>query len=50
MVLYVFLHLSAIGFGSVAAARGSKWWLLIPLLSALLAAQAILALLVGDMG
>jgi hypothetical protein len=50
MVLYVFLRLSAVGFGSVAAARGSKWWLLIPLLSGLLAAQAILALFVGDVG
>jgi hypothetical protein len=50
MALYVFLHLSAVGFGSVAAARGSKWWLLISLLSALLAAQAILALFVGDVG
>jgi hypothetical protein len=50
MVLYVFLHLSTIGLGIVAATRGSKWWLLISLLSALLAAQAILALLVGDVG
>jgi hypothetical protein len=50
MVLYVFLHLSAVGFGSVAAARGNKWWLLIPLLSALQAAQAILVLFVGDVG
>ena len=49
-VLYVFLHLSTFGLGIVAAARGSRWWLLISLLSALLAAQAILALLVGDVG
>jgi hypothetical protein len=50
LVLYVFLHFSTIGLGIVAAARGNKWWLLISLLSALLAAQAILALLVGDVG
>jgi hypothetical protein len=43
---YILLHLAAVVCGIVAAVRGSRWWLLISLCSALLTAQAILGVLV----
>ncbi len=46
LVPYVLLHLSAVACGIVAAVRGSKWWLLMSLITAGLAIQAILALIV----
>jgi len=45
LVPYILLHLSAVGCGVVAAVRGSKWWLLMSLITAGLAVQAFLALL-----
>jgi hypothetical protein len=45
LVPYIVLHLVAVGCGIVAAVRGSKWWLLMPLVTAALAIQAVLALL-----
>jgi hypothetical protein len=46
LVPYILLHLSAVGCGIAAAVRGSKWWLLMSLITAGLAIQAFLALLV----
>jgi hypothetical protein len=46
LVPYILLDLSAAGCGIVAAIRGSKWWLLISLITVGLAIQAFLALLV----
>ncbi len=46
LVPYVLLHLSAVACGIVAAIRGSKWWLLMSLITAGLAIQAFSALLV----
>jgi hypothetical protein len=44
LVPYILLHLAALACGIVAAVRGSKWWLLMSLVTAGLAIQAILAL------
>ncbi|PYU37405.1 MAG: hypothetical protein DMG54_33730 [Acidobacteria bacterium] len=46
LVPYIVLHLSAVTCSIVAAVRGSKWWLLMSLITAGLAIQAFLALLV----
>jgi hypothetical protein len=46
LVPYILLHLSAASCGIVAAVRGSKWWLLMSLITAALAIQAFSALLV----
>jgi hypothetical protein len=46
LVPYILLHLSAVACGIVAAVRGNKWWLLIPLFSAALAVQAFGAMVV----
>ncbi len=46
LVPYILLHLSAVACGIVAAIRGSKWWLLMSLITAGLAIQAFSALLV----
>lgn len=46
LVPYILLHLSAVGCGIAAAVRGNKWWLLMSLITAGLAIQAFLALLV----
>jgi hypothetical protein len=46
LVPYILLHLSAVACGIAAAVRGSKWWLLMSLITAGLAIQAILALIV----
>jgi hypothetical protein len=45
-VPYILLQLSAVACGIVAAVRGSKWWLLVSLITAGLAIQAFLALMV----
>ena len=44
LVPYILLHLSAVACGIVAAIRGSKWWLLMSLITAGLAIQAFSAL------
>jgi hypothetical protein len=44
-VPYILLQLSAVACGIVAAVRGSRWWLLMSLITAGLAVQAFLALL-----
>ena len=46
LIPIIVLYICALAFGVVAAVRGNKWWLLIPLCSALLAVQALMALLV----
>jgi hypothetical protein len=46
LVPYILLDLSAASCGIVAAVRGSKWWLLMSLITAALAIQAFSALLV----
>jgi hypothetical protein len=46
LVPYILLHLAAASCGIVAAVRGNKWWLLMSLITAGLAIQAFLALLV----
>jgi hypothetical protein len=46
LIPYIVLHLSTVAFGILAAVWGSKWWLLMSLLSALMAIQAIGALFV----
>jgi len=46
LVPYILLDLSAAGCGIVAAVRGSKWWLLMSLITAALAIQAFGALVV----
>lgn len=46
LVPYILLHLSAVVCGIGAAVRGSKWWLLMSLITAGLAVQAILAVIV----
>jgi len=46
LIPYILLQLFALTCSIVAAVRGSKWWLLTSVLSAVLAAQGILGLLV----
>jgi RsiW-degrading membrane proteinase PrsW (M82 family) len=48
MVPYIILQLAALVCGTVAAVRGTKWWLVLSFLSGLLIIQAVVALLLGD--
>jgi hypothetical protein len=45
-VPYIFLLLTSVACGTVATVRGSKWWGLLVLMSVILVAQGVLALLV----